>query len=143
LFSQMLLGGTPDRTEQAERVDKGNGQGWWWGRHGGGTGDILEVAHLASQFSSGWLESVALPLGTTNKGQRPRKDWEIGTLISLSAPLSPENGTVLESGSCVAPGQCQEGPLSSAWLNTTCCDNCGSVSQRGLSARDLAVTHWV
>nr|XP_012616719.1 uncharacterized protein LOC105869470 isoform X2 [Microcebus murinus] len=41
-----------------------------------------------------------------------------------------ENGTVIENGSCVAPGECRAGvyaltygPNSSLWVSTTCCEN--------------------
>ncbi|XP_047383157.1 phospholipase A2 inhibitor and Ly6/PLAUR domain-containing protein-like [Sciurus carolinensis] len=60
----------------------------------------------------------------------------------LAAP--EENGTVLESGSCVAPGGCQEGayaltysPHPSLWVSTVCCENCSS-PQKGPHA---TVTH--
>lgn len=58
-----------------------------------------------------------------------------------------ENGTVLESGSCVAPEGCQEGvyaltygPHSSLWISTSCCENCSSTpKEAGSKAQPNAV----
>ncbi|XP_023560364.1 uncharacterized protein LOC111813543 [Octodon degus] len=48
----------------------------------------------------------------------------------LLSQMQLENGTVVESGSCVASGQCQEGisiltyaPNSKLWVSTACCAN--------------------
>ncbi|XP_011886185.1 PREDICTED: uncharacterized protein LOC105572291 [Cercocebus atys] len=50
-----------------------------------------------------------------------------------------ENGTLIEKGSCVAPGECQEGvyaltygPHASLWVSTACCENnCSNLPQQG------------
>ncbi|XP_013364210.1 PREDICTED: uncharacterized protein LOC102018034 isoform X2 [Chinchilla lanigera] len=56
----------------------------------------------------------------------------------LFSQMQLENGTVVENGSCVAPGQCREGistltyaPNSKLWVSTTCCANsCGITDPR-------------
>ncbi|XP_023046327.1 uncharacterized protein LOC111525246 isoform X3 [Piliocolobus tephrosceles] len=56
----------------------------------------------------------------------------------LFSQIQLENGTLIEKGSCVAPGECQEGvyaltygPHASLWVSTACCENnCSSLPQQ-------------
>ncbi|XP_006142206.1 uncharacterized protein LOC102481749 [Tupaia chinensis] len=83
------------------------------------------------------LGALAAPAGTSKTCpacSSPQNCAEIVCPSSqdscLFSQMPLENGTVIEHGSCVAPGECQEGvysltygPGSSLWVSTVCCEN--------------------